>query len=87
MSRLLKTFAVLTVITAAFTMNAPVQAGHCHASYPQYTWKTVTVYETVRKPRVVYVTAYDHCDRPYRARKTVWTSYRVPVTKYVKVAY
>ncbi|MEZ6130833.1 MAG: hypothetical protein R3C59_19355 [Planctomycetaceae bacterium] len=87
MSRLLKSFAVLTVITAAFAMTADAQAGHCHDSYPQYTWKAVTVYQTVRQPKVITVTLYDHCDRPYLAHKTVWTTHRVPVTKYVKVAY
>lgn len=91
MTRLLKTFAVLTLVAASGFTTQTVQAGescyHGHAAAPAYRWQAVTAYEVVRKPRLISVTEYDHCDRPYQATKVVWKTYRVPVTKYVKVAY
>jgi hypothetical protein len=91
MTRLLKSFVICSLITVASFTAPSVQAGEsCHGGYtaaPAWHWKAVTAYDVVRNPGRVAVTEYDHCDRPYQTTKVVWKTYRVPVTKYVKVAY
>lgn len=91
MKRVLKSLAVCTLFAAASLTAQSVQAGDtCHDGYaaaPAWHWKAVTDYQVVRKPGLVSVTEYDHCDRPYQTTKVVWKTYRVPVTKYVKVAH
>ena len=86
-----KLFAVAAVATVLIGISSSANAGSsCHSSSYQPAacyYKTVTVWETVSKPYVHYVTKYDHCGHPYRVRKTIWKTVRVPVTKRVKVCH
>lgn len=68
------------------TGSPPVSAGeYCHA--PEYYYKTVTVYELVRKPCEHTVIRYDHCGDPYLATVTTWKTVQVPVTRRIRVEY
>ena len=62
--------------------------GHGGYSYqPQYTWKTITLYKTIQKPYVDYVTKYDHCGKPYQVEIVRYETVQIPYTKRVKVYY
>lgn len=54
---------------------------------PQYTWKTITLYKTIQKPYVDYVTKYDHCGKPYQVEIVRYETVQIPYTKRVKVYY
>ena len=86
-----KLFAAAAVATVLVGVSATANAGSgCHSnSYqpPTCYYKTVTVWETVKKPYIHYVTKYDHCGQPYRVRTTTWKTVSVPVTKRVKVCH
>lgn len=58
---------------------------YCHA--PRYYYKTVTAYESVRKPYEYTVVKYDHCGDPYEVTRTGWKTVQVPVAVRVKVQY
>jgi len=55
----------------------------CHA--PRYYYKTVAVYESIRKPYEHTVVRYDHCGDPYAVTLTAWKTIQIPVTKRVRV--
>lgn len=77
-----------TMALAGVTMlgSSTLSAGdYCHA--PKYSYKTVTVYETVRKPYEYTVVKYDHCGDPYAVTLTGWKTVQVPVTKRILVRY
>ena len=78
--------ACLTFTGITMTTSSTASAGdYCHA--PQYYYKTVTVYETVRKPYEHTVIRYDHCGKPYAATVVSWKLVEVPVLKRIRVAY
>ncbi|MCA9047420.1 MAG: hypothetical protein KDA89_01750 [Planctomycetaceae bacterium] len=86
----LRTLAASVFAAAALSVSASVATAgdYCHAPYvPQCHYKTVTVYEAVKKPCVHYVTKYDHCGEPYYAKIVTWKVVQVPVQKQVKVCY
>ncbi|MCA8995936.1 MAG: hypothetical protein KDA80_03100 [Planctomycetaceae bacterium] len=62
--------------------------GHGGYSYqPQYTWKTITTYTTVRKPYYDTITKYDHCGYAYQEQILRYEVVQVPVVKKIKVYY
>lgn len=66
------------------------QSGYGYGGYnyqPQYYWKTITTYESVRKEYIDYVTKYDHCGHPYQVQVVRYEYIQVPVTSRVKVYY
>ena len=78
--------ATAALAGAAMIGTSTASAGdYCHA--PQYYYKTVTVYETVRKPYEYSVVKYDHCGDAYLVTLTGWKTVQVPVTKRVLVRY
>ncbi|MEO2018060.1 MAG: hypothetical protein ABGZ53_27220 [Fuerstiella sp.] len=82
----IRVLAASVALAACLAAGAPTaSAGSCHA--PRCYYKTVTVYEYVRTPCIHYVTRYDHCGHPYRARLVTWKTVQVPVTKRVRVCY
>jgi hypothetical protein len=86
----LRTLAASLVAAAVLSVSGStvVASDHCHTAYtPQCYYKTVTVYEYVKKPCVHYVTKYDHCGEPYYAKVVTWKTVEVPVQKQVKVCY
>ena len=81
-------FVMATVaLTGMILMgSSTVSAGdYCHA--PRYYYKTVTVYEPVRKPYEYTVVRYDHCGDPYAVTLTAWKTVQIPVAVRVKVQY
>lgn len=89
----MKSFFTKTLLAATVAVSASLFAGSgiaaagdsCHHSTSYY--KTVTAYQSVKKPYVRYVTKYDHCGKAYSAKVVVWKIVRVPVTSRVKVCY
>jgi hypothetical protein len=78
--------ATLTLAAAAVVGHSSVSAGdHCHA--PRYYYKTVTFYETIRKPYEYTAIKYDHCGQPYHVILTGWKTVQIPVTRQVRVQY
>jgi hypothetical protein len=49
--------------------------------------KPVTVYVVQQEPYRQWVTAYDHCGKPYKRVVIRYRTVRVPVIKYVKIRY
>jgi hypothetical protein len=70
---------VLMASSAAFGDDS------CHA--PRYSYKNVTIYESVRKPYHYTVVKYDNCGVPYTVTRTAWKTVRVPVAVRVKVQH
>jgi hypothetical protein len=78
--------AACLTLTALMNPTSTASAGdYCHA--PQYYYKTVTIYETVRKSCKHNVIRYDHCGKPYAATVVSWKLVEVPVLKRIRVAY
>jgi len=78
--------ATVALAGAAMIGSSSVSAGHsCHV--PQYYYKTVTVYETIRKPYEYSVVKYDHCGDAYLVTLTGWKTVQVPVSKRILVQY
>ena len=76
----------LTLAAAAVVGHSNASAGdHCHA--PRYYYKTVTVYETIRKPYEYTAIKYDQCGQPYHVTLTGWKTVHVPVTRMVRIHY
>jgi len=76
------------MVLAGATMigSSSVSAGDsCHA--PKYYYKTVTFYETVRKPYEYSVVKYDHCGDAFLVTLTGWKTVQVPIPKRVLVQY
>ena len=78
-------FAAAVVAGAMGVATPEIQASDCHQ--PQCVWKTVTVYESVTKPFVSYVTKYDHCGKPFQVKVVSYKTIQVPVQKLIKVCY
>ncbi|MEZ6056948.1 MAG: hypothetical protein R3C01_09600 [Planctomycetaceae bacterium] len=76
--------AALVTGTMAFASGTASASG-CHA--PRCYWKTVTVYVSVEKPCVHYITKYTSCGRPYQVQVVTYKTVQVPVQKQVKVCY
>ena len=83
----LRTLVASVALTGVILMgSSTVSAGdYCHA--PQYYYRNVTVYESVRRPYQYTVVKYDHCGDPYTVTRTAWKTVQVPVTVRVKVQY
>ena len=83
----LRTLVAAVALTGVILMgSATVSAGDsCHA--PRYYYKTVTVYESVRKPYEYTVVKYDHCGDPYEVTRIGWKTVQVPVAVRVKMQY
>ncbi len=83
----LRNLAAMAVLAGGILMgSSTASAGDsCHA--PQYYYKTVTVYEAVRRPYEYTVVKYDHCGDPYEVTRTGWKTVQVPVAVRVKVQY
>ena len=78
--------ASLAIAGAALIGSSTASAGgYCHA--PRYYYKTVTVYESVRKPYEYNVVKYDHCGDAYLVTLTAWKTVQVPVAKRIRVQY
>ncbi len=77
--------AILAIVMTCgvVALSGSASAHDCHP--PKYYYKTVIVYETVKTPVVSYVTKYDHCGQPYRAKVVSYKLVQVPVQKQVKV--
>ena len=75
------------ILVAVLAMSAPSAFAGSHCYTPKYYYKTVTVYETVRKPYRYAYTRYDHCGKPYRSWAVKWKTVRVAVTKRIRVSY
>jgi hypothetical protein len=64
-------------------------SGHGHGGHghhqPSWSWKTITVFETVRKPVVHYVTRYKESGTPYQDEVVTFRVVKVPVHKRIKV--
>ena len=58
---------------------------YCHA--PRYYYKTVSVYESVRRPYEHTLIRYDHCGDPYAVTVVSWKTVQVPVAMRVRVQY
>lgn len=98
---LIKTVATTGLVLGALlvSLNSSAQAGgygygdsygYGQGGYnyqPQYFWKTITTYETVKKQYIDYVTKYDHCGHPYQVEVVRYEYVQVPVTRQVRVAY
>lgn len=63
----------------------PAQASDCHQ--PKCVYKTIIVYETVKKPCVEYAVKYDHCGEPYLVKVVSYKLVKVPVEKTIKVCH
>ena len=79
------TVAAALALATAFSGSLASAGDYCHA--PRYVYKSVTVYETVRKPYEYVVTKYDHGGKPYHVTRTGWKTVPVPVIRKVKVQY
>jgi len=85
-SRILTRIFVSAAIAITLGMGATsVSASDCY--HPSYHYKTVTVYETVRKPVSEWIIKYDHCDKPYRVEVLTYRTVQVAVQKTVRVGY
>jgi hypothetical protein len=80
-----RVLAASLVMAGCLAVGSPSASASSNCYVPQCHYKTVTVYENVRKPCVHYVTKYDHCGTPYRAKVVTWKIVRVAVTRQVKV--
>ncbi|TWT92409.1 hypothetical protein [Stieleria varia] len=82
-----KAFVLAAVVaTVSLTQAGNASAGD-HYYQPDCYWKTVTVYESIKKPYTAYVTKYDHCGHPYQAKVVRYKTVQVPVTKRIKVCH
>ena len=79
---LLRRFVVFSVVLSGLAVGSAGAFAH-----QPYYWKTVTVYVTVEKPYVDYVTKYDHCGKPYVVPVHRVKHVKVPVQKRIKVGY
>ena len=61
-----------------------VSASDCHP--PQFVYKTVIIYETVRQPVVKWIIKYDHCDQPYLEKVVTYKIVQIPVEKRIRIA-
>jgi len=85
-SRILTRIFASAAVAIALGLGATsVLASDCH--YPSYQYKTVTVYETVRKPVSEWIIKYDHCDKPYRVEVVTYRTVQVAVQKTIRVGY
>ncbi len=75
------------ILACILAVSAPSASAGSHCYTPKYYYKTITVYESVKKPYRYSYTKYDHCGKSYRAWGVKWKSVRVPVTKRIRVAY
>ena len=86
-----KKTAKVLAFAAAVTVVSWAQSGSASASdcgyQPHCYWKTVTVYKTVQRPYIDYITKYRPCGTAYRAKVVRYRSVQVPVTKRVKICY
>ena len=83
----LRTLVASVALAGATLLGSSNAAAGDHCHVPQYCYKTVTVYETVRKPYEYTVIKYDHCGDPYAVTLTGWKTVKVPVTKRIRVQY
>jgi hypothetical protein len=82
----LRSFVVAAAVAFGLAFSSTTaSASDCHR--PDCYYKTVIVYETVRKPCVHWVIKYDHCGEPYRDRVVTYKLVQVPVEKRIKVCF
>ena len=83
----LRTLVAAVALTGVILMGSTTASAgdYCHA--PRYYYKTVTVYESVRRPYEYTAINYDHCGDPYAVTRTAWKTVQVPVAVRVKVQY
>ena len=80
--------SLITAAVLSVSSSDAVAEDYCHIPYvAQCCCRTVTVYETVKKPCVHFVTKYDQCGEQYYSKVVTWKVVRVPVQKQVKVCY
>jgi hypothetical protein len=83
---------ILNRILASVVVSSGLALGSTCAlatdySRPSYQYKTITVYENVRKPVSEWVVKYDHCYKPYRVEVVTYRTVKVAVQKTVRIAY
>lgn len=83
----LKSIAMTAAVAVAFAIAGSSAWAGDPCDPPRYTYKMVTVYETVRKPYDYVVKKYDHCGKPYHVTRTGWKNVRIPVVRKIKVQY
>ena len=85
-SRILTSIFASAAVTFGLGLGATsVSASDCQHS--SYQYKTVTVYETVRKPVSEWIIKYDHCYKPYRVEVVTYRTVQTAVQKTVRVGY
>ena len=76
----------VAMVSAGISLGSGVtNASNCH--HPHVYYKTVIVYQTVRQPVVHWVTRYDDCGLPYRAKVATYKRIQVPVHKRVRAYF
>lgn len=83
----LKALIAAAIITVTATVASPSASAGSGSHTPGYYYKTITVYETSRKPYEYSVIKYDHCGRPYTVTRTGFRTVQVPMTRKVLVRY
>jgi hypothetical protein len=83
----LKSLTVTAAVALAVAFSGSLASAGDYHHTPRCVYKSVTVYETVRKPYEYVVTKHDHCGKPYHVTRTGWKTVQVPVTVRVKVLY
>jgi len=85
-SRIFTRIMASVVVAAGLGLGSTaVSASDCY--HPSYQYKTITVYETVRKPVSEWVVKYDHCYKPYHVEIVTYRNVQVAVQKQVRVGY
>jgi hypothetical protein len=83
----LQTLAASVALTGMILMGASTASAGDSCHTPRYYYKSVTAYESVRKPYEYTLVKYDHCGEPYAVTRTAWKTVQVPVTVRMKMQY
>tara|TARA_R110002095_G_scaffold200403_2_gene180631 strand:- start:2453 stop:2719 length:267 start_codon:yes stop_codon:yes gene_type:complete len=80
---------VLAILTGIFAVSGvpSASAGYGYQPQQRIQYQQITSYQYQTKRKIVYVTRYDHCSKPYRVKTVRSYKVRVPVTRWVKVGY